>query len=83
MSEVGGRRSWPHCVKAESRNWRGRAMSRAREQPLFDECGPFAVVPDHEVDSVPHSFAPSNHAFGTERTRSTRERRSRTEEVTT
>ena len=58
-------------------------MSRAKEHPLLDECGPFAVVPDHEVDSVPHSFAPSNHAFGTERTRSTRERRSRTEEVTT
>jgi hypothetical protein len=58
-------------------------MSRAEKQTLFDECGPFAVVPDHEVDSVPHSFAPSNHAFGTERTRSTRERRSRTEEVTT
>jgi hypothetical protein len=58
-------------------------MSRAEKQPLFDECGPFAVVPDHEIDSTPHSFAPSRQAFGTERTRSTLERRSPTEEVIT
>ncbi len=57
-------------------------MSRAEKQTLFDECRPFAVIPDHEVDSVPHTFVPSGHAFGTERTRSTLERRSSTEEVT-
>ena len=38
-------------------------MSRAKEHPLLDECGPFAVVPDHEIDSAGHSFVPSRQAW--------------------